>query len=341
MRKRVTALFSVIIMCLGMIGCGFAENVESQELIRGDAPEYNDELIHVGMIQTGKESDWRDANTDDYINTFTVERGYELIYIDGNSSSERQVKAMHDLIQQQVDYIIVQPIVEDGWEDAMIEAKEAGIPVIVADRQMAVDDDEYVSWIGSDFEEEGRKAVRWLEEYLKAQGRENEEIDIVLLEGTQGATATIGRTEGILAGVNEHSNWTIVDRGCANFTQGEGQTYMENLLSSGTVSDIDVIISENDNMIFGAMKALERNGMSYGPDGDIIMVSFDALYEAFERMIAGELHASIECNPLLAGTVEKVILELEAGNRVEKVYNIEEGVYTFENAAEFIDTRKY
>lgn len=116
---------------------------------------------------------------------------------------------------------------------------------------------------------------------------------------------------------------------------------METLLGSGAVSDIDVIISENDNMIFGAMKALERNGMTYGPDGDIIMISFDALYEAFEKMIEGELHASIECNPLLAGTVEQVIRDLENGRKIEKIYNIEEGVYTYENAAEFISTRKY
>lgn len=341
MRKRMKALFCIFIMCFGVIGCGLAKNVDAQELIRGDAPEYNDELIHVGMIQTGKESDWRDANTNDYFDTFTPERGYELIYIDGNSSSERQVKAMYDLIQQQVDYIIVQPIVEDGWEDAFKEAKKAGIPVIVADRKVSVDEELYVSWVGPDSREEGEKAMIWLDEYLREQGRTNEEIDIVLLEGTPGSTAAIGRTEGILAGLEEHSNWTIVDRGSANFTQGEGQTYMENLLSSGTVSDIDVIISENDNMIFGAMKALERNDLTYGPNGDIVMISFDALHEAFEKMIAGQLHASIECNPLLAGTVEQVILDLEAGNKVDKVYNIEEGVYTYENAAEFIDERKY
>ena len=293
------------------------------------------------MIQTGKESDWRDANTNDYLNTFTKERGYDLIYIDGNSSSERQVKAMYDLIQQKVDYIILQPIVETGWEDAIHAAEEAGIPVIVADRKIAVDETEYVSWIGSDFEEEGRKAVTWLDQYLTEQGRENETIHIVLLEGTEGATAAIGRTNGILHGVEEHPNWTIVDRGCANFTQGEGQTYMENLLSEGTVKDIDVIISENDNMIFGAMKALDRNGKSYGPEGDIIMISFDALHESFENMMAGKLHATVECNPLLASTVETVIEELEAGREVDKIYNTEENIYTYENAADYIDQRKY
>ena len=180
-----------------------------------------------------------------------------------------------------------------------------------------------------------------LDQYLTEQGRENETIHIVLLEGTEGATAAIGRTNGILHGVEEHPNWTIVDRGCANFTQGEGQTYMENLLSKGTVKDIDVIISENDNMIFGAMKALDRNGKSYGPEGDIIMISFDALHESFENMMAGKLHATVECNPLLASTVEAVIEELEAGREVDKIYNTEENIYTYENAADYIDQRKY
>ena len=114
MKKRIVAVTCVLMFCLGLIGCGTERADKTQQLIRGAAPGYNDGLIRVGMIQTGKESDWRDANTNDYLNTFTKERGYDLIYIDGNSSSERQVKAMHDLIQQKVDYIILQPIVENA-----------------------------------------------------------------------------------------------------------------------------------------------------------------------------------------------------------------------------------
>ena len=114
MKKRIVAVTCVLMFCLGLIGCGTERADKTQQLIRGAAPGYNDGLIRVGMIQTGKESDWRDANTNDYLNTFTKERGYDLIYIDGNSSSERQVKAMYDLIQQKVDYIILQPIVENA-----------------------------------------------------------------------------------------------------------------------------------------------------------------------------------------------------------------------------------
>ena len=119
MKKRIVAVTCVLMFCLGLIGCGTERADKTQQLIRGAAPAYNDGLIRVGMIQTGKESDWRDANTNDYLNTFTKERGYDLIYIDGNSSSERQVKAMYDLIQQKVDYIILQPIVENAFKHGL------------------------------------------------------------------------------------------------------------------------------------------------------------------------------------------------------------------------------
>lgn len=339
MKKRVILLWMCLFAVCILQACTWKQQKESSEVVRGEAPVYEDGRITIGLIQTGKESDWRDANTQDYLDTFTEENGYNLIYIDGNSSPERQVKAMYDLIAQRVDYIVLQPIVETGWEEAVEKAGQAGIPVIVADREIAVDESRYVTWIGSDFYTEGVNAIKWLEEYQASEGEET--LNIVLLEGTQGATATIGRTEGILDGIKEHAQWNIVARECADFTQGEGQTVMETLLGELDGNDIDVIISENDNMIFGAMKALDRKGISYGPNGSIVMISFDALGDAFQKMMQGKLHASVECNPLLAETVREVITELENGNEVAKKYYTRESVFTYENAAEYADERTY
>lgn len=342
MRRKILAVICLLLLCLGMMGCAIQEKEKTSEIVRGEAPEFEDDLLHIGLIQTGKESDWRDANTNDYLNTFVEERGYSLIYIDGNSSPERQVKAMRDLIRQQVDYIILQPIVEDGWEEVMDEADQAGIPVIVADRQIAVDESKYVAWIGSDFYEEGKKAVRWLEAYLEENGRQEEELNILLLEGTEGATASEGRTRGILELVEEHDNWKIIARECANFTQGEAQTVMEEIMEKTNPRSIDVIISENDNMMFGAMKAMERKGVSFGPEGDIVTISFDALGQSFEKMMSGELQATVECNPLLAGGVEKIIKKLESGKTIEKKkHYIEENVYDYKNASQYIGERVY
>lgn len=341
MKRRILAGICLGAMFLGIAGCAMQTDEEELQIIRGKAPEIEDGLLQIGLIQTGKESDWRDANTEDYLNTFVEESGYRLIYIDGNSNPDRQIKAMYDLIQQQVDYIVLQPIVETGWEEPFEKANQAGIPVIVADRQVAVDESKYETWIGSDFREEGNKAIRWLESYLAESGREKENLNIVILEGTEGATAAIGRTEGITELVNTHENWKVIASECANFTQGEAQNVMEQLLDTIDADEIDVIISENDNMIFGAMKALDRKGISYGLEGRIIMISFDALGEAFEKMMAGKLHATIECNPLLADNVEQVILDLEAGKQVEKKYYTQEAVYDCENAAQYVDERVY
>lgn len=341
MEKRVLTAICLTGLVIGMSGCAIQPEESSDGIIRGEAPVFEDDLIQIGMIQTGKESDWRDANTNDYLNTFVEDNGFHLIYIDGNSSPERQVKAMYDLIQQQVDYIVIQPIVEDGWDDAIEKANQAGIPVIVADRQISVDEEQYAAWIGSDFHAEGNKAVIWLEDYLEEMGRSEEDMNIVLLEGTEGATASIGRTEGIMELVEKHDNWQIIARECANFTQGEAQNVMEALLNRMDTESIDVIISENDNMMFGAMKALDRKGITYGPDGDIITISFDALSEAFSKMMAGKLHATIECNPLLAGNVEQVIRQLEEGREIEKKYYTDESVYDYKNASQYVNDRVY
>ena len=339
--SRIISVILVIALCTLLWGCGVEEQYSKSELKRASAPSYRGDLITVGMIQTGKESDWRDANTNDYLNVFTEENGYNLIYIDGNSSSDRQTKAMRDLIAQKVDYIVLQPIVETGWDTVVGEAEEAGIPVIVADRQISLHTTDYLTWVGSDFYSEGQKAMTWLESYLTRNGRQYDKINIVLLEGTEDASAAIGRTKGIMEAIEAHDNWNLIAQANGNFTQGEGQIAMETILNSVNNKEIDVVISENDNMMFGAMNAMDNRKMSYGVNGDVITISFDALGEAFQLMMDGKLHLSVECNPLLANDVANIIQKVENGEEVELQYFTQEGIYSYENAALYVDTRKY
>lgn len=341
LRRKYISFLCVAVCCIFLLGCEGLQQGEAGEITRADAPQYSGNLITVGMVQTGKESDWRDANTKDYLETFTERNGYRLIYIDGNSSSDRQMKAVRDLIAQKVDYIILQPIVETGWDTVIGEAEAAGIPVIIADRQISLHTTNYLTWVGSDFYKEGTNAIAWLEQYLICQGRQEEQINIVLLEGTKDASAAIGRTKGIKEGIAAHPNWKLIADECGNFTQGEGQTAMNGILGSADASSIDVVIAENDNMMFGAMKAMDIRKMTYGVDGQIITISFDALSEAFRLMMEGKLHLSVECNPLLAGDVADIIQKAENGEELEPRYYIEESIFSYENAALFLHDRKY
>lgn len=302
--------------------CG-AEETQRDTVFVTETELPDDDGIVVGFSQIGAESDWRNANTESIKSAFTSEEGFYLLYEDAQQKQEKQVKAIRNFILQEVDYIILNPIVETGWDMVLQEARDAGIPVIVADRRVDVEDEDlYTCWFGADQEIEGENAGLWLADYLKEQGRDAEEINIVTLQGTSGSTAQIGRTAGFARVMEQHENWNMLDMQDGDFTQAKGKEVMAHFLE--TYQDIDVVISENDNMTFGAVDAIKQAGKTCGPEGEMIVISFDAVQAALDAMIAGDINADFECNPLQGPGLKEIILALEAGEEVEKYQCIEE-----------------
>jgi monosaccharide ABC transporter substrate-binding protein, CUT2 family (TC 3.A.1.2.-) len=335
--KRLLVVLMIFVLGMTFIGCK-NKDTDSQSSGKNVSSGEDKDLIVVGFSQVGAESDWRTANTKSFQSTFTEEAGYKLLFDDAQQKQENQIKAIRNFIQQDVDYIVVAPVVETGWETVLGEAKEAGIPVIIVDRMINVSDDSlFTCWVGSNFKQEGYDAADWLAEYLEKQGRSEETINIVTLQGTIGSSAQIGRTEGFAEKMQEHPNWVMLDRQTGEFTQSKGQEVMESFLKS--YDDIDVVIAENDNMAFGAIDAIKAAGKD--PGDDIIIVSFDAVKAAFEAMIAGDMNVSVECNPLHGPRVAEIIQKLEKGEKVDKLQYVEEGVYPADTAAELIGSREY
>ena len=329
MKKMVVGIGVLLCLLLWFSSCGTriddAEQPAGTDLLEEEKElvEEGDNYIVVGISQVGSESDWRIACTESLKSTFTQENGYYLIFEDAQQKQENQLKTMRDFILQEVDYIILDPIVETGWDAVLKEAKDAGIPVILVDRQVKVSDESlYTAWVGSDFHSQGVKAGRWLENYLEEQGRGRDKIRIVTLQGTLNSTAQLGRTDGFASVMEEHDNWTMLARRDGDFTQTKGQEVMEDFLN--TYPDIDVVVSENDNMTFGAIEAIEAAGKTCGPDGDIIILSFDAGRAALEAMAEGKINADFECNPNLGPEDSRIMQKLELGNQVEKFQYIRE-----------------
>ena len=176
------------------------------------------ELITIGFSQVGAESDWRTANSISIKETFTPERGYDLIFEDARQDQSNQIMAIRSFIQQDVDYIIFSPVVEDGWDTVLEEAKRARIPVIVIDRMVNVKDDSlYTAWVGSDFYMQGEKACAALKAYVDAQ--EMEKVNIVHIQGTLGATAQIARTQALTEAASRYG-WNIVAHGGGSLLGG-------------------------------------------------------------------------------------------------------------------------
>lgn len=295
----------------------------SSEGEQKEAAEGN--LITVGYAQVGAESDWRTANTESFKSTFTEENGYKLIFDDAQQKQENQIKAIRSFIQQDVDYIVVAPVVETGWETVLEEAKEAGIPVILSDRQMQLSDDSlYEAWVGGNFVKEGETCGDWLADYLEKQGRADEEINMVTIQGTIGASAQVGRTEGMENKLKEHSNWKMLDKQSGEFTQAKGQEVMESILKQSG-DDIDVVYCENDNEAFGAIDAIKAAGYEVGgEEGQILVMSFDTTNAGLTQTLSGEITCDTECNPLHGPRVEEIIQKLEAGEDVDKQAFVDE-----------------
>lgn len=343
--KRGKSLFMpAFLLCflLFLAGCGAGSDTAMSPETEPESESRPDEGdIVIGISQVGSESDWRTTNTKAYMDTFTEEKGYYLIFEDGQQKQENQVKALRKFILKDVDYIVLDPIVETGWDAVLQEAKDADIPVIIADRNVSVEDESlYTCRVGSDFMQEGRNAGRWLAKNLAVRGRRDQDINIVTLQGTLGSTAQIGRTSGFAEVMEQHSNWNMLEYQSGDFTQAKAYEVMQYFLE--TYDDIDVVISENDNMTFGAIEAIKEAGLKLGRNGDIMIISFDAVRDALLLVQKGEIAADFECNPITAPLVEEIIRKLERGETVEKVQYVEETYFDYKMDIEtLIESRQY
>jgi ABC-type sugar transport system substrate-binding protein len=290
--------------------------------------------ITLGFSQVGAESEWRTANTES-IKSAAKEAGIELKFSDAQQKQENQIKAIRSFIAQKVDVIAFSPVVESGWGTVLREAKAAKIPVILSDRAVNEKDDSlWVSFMGSDFVEEGRKAGRWLLENYKGQG----DVNIVELQGTVGSAPAIDRKKGFEEIIKAQPRFKVIRSQTGDFTRAKGKEVMEAFLKAEG-KKINVLYAHNDDMAIGAIQAIEEAGLK--PAKDIIIISVDAVKGAFEAMIAGKLNVSVECSPLLGPQLMQAVKDLKAGKTLEKRIVTKEGIFPMEVAAKEFPNRKY
>ncbi|RUR03132.1 ABC transporter substrate-binding protein [Labedella endophytica] len=328
MKKRSIGLAAAGVLLLALTGCAAGGDAGGT----GEGPKPLDELV-VGFSQVGAESGWRTANTTDIQGAFE-DAGIELKFSDAQQKQENQIKAIRSYIQQQVDVIAFSPVVESGWDAVLNEAKAAGIPVVLTDRAVdSADDSLYVSFLGSDFVEEGKKAGEWVvEEYADA-----DDVKIVQLEGTTGAAPAIDRAEGFADVIGADDKFEIVASQTGDFTRAGGKQVTEALLKSNP--DIDLIYAHNDDMGLGAIEAIEAAGLT--PGEDIKIVTVDAVKDGMQALADGKINFIVECSPLLGEQLVEIVTQINDGETPEKRIVTEETTFTQEQAVEALPDRQY
>lgn len=297
--------------------------------LEGDEKTFRN--LVVGFSQIGAESEWRTGNTAS-IQEAAEDLGVELIFSDAQQKQENQIKAIRTFIAQQVDVIGVSPVVETGWESVFQEAKDAGIPIILLDRQADVPESLYATHLGSDFVEEGRNAARVMAGLLAGKGK------IVELVGTVDSAPANDRYIGFREVLKDYPEMEIIASESADFTRAKGEEVMHGFLERYG-DQIDALYAHNDDSAIGAIKAIEEYGLK--PGKDVIIVSIDAIRDAFQMMVDGKLNATVECNPLLGPDFFDVALKIVNGESVPKSIPVQESIFYPFNAAEIMPTRKY
>jgi ABC-type sugar transport system substrate-binding protein len=321
MKKLISGIAIAGALALAMTGCA-----------GGAGGGGDDDVITVGFAQTGSESGWRAANTESMKTAFSAENGFELVFNAADNKIEAQIAAVRSFINQGVDAIVIAPIVEDGWDDVLNEAKEAGIPVILEDRTVTASEDLYATWVGLDFKKEGTTAGEWA-----AAEFGDTPTNLVVLEGTTGSAPANDRAEGFAAAIEGTAIETL-DSQTGNFTRADGKTVMEGFLQKYG-DTIDLVYAHNDDMALGAIDAIEAAGLV--PGEDIKIVSIDAVKDGMLALIDGKINFIVECNPLLGELAAGLVKDVLAGKTVEKSVYVEDQSFTPEQAAEVIDERLY
>ena len=281
--------------------------------------------LTIGFSQVGTESDWRTAFSD-AIFAEANRRNINLIFLDAENSQENQIAAIRSFIDQQVDAIILAPVIETGWNRVLLEAQAANIPVVIIDRNVTADETLYLTRVSSDFKHEGRLAAAWLAQETNGQ------CNIVELEGTVGSSAARDRHIGFLEVIQLFPEMRVTVSQPADFRRDDGRRVMEGILNAENPSEICAVWSHNDDMAIGAIQAIKNAGLD--PGDDILIVSVDAIPDIFRAMMQGDTNATVELNTNMASPAFDAIISHFNGEAVPKWIRVKGGLYLPDTAAE-------
>ena len=331
MQKNMKKTFCKIYMCLCLVWiCLLAGGCEAKT----DTPMESKLLL--GFSQIGTESAWRIGNTRD-IEQQAAAHSISLMSENANQKQENQIAAIRRFIAYKVDVIAFSPIVEEGWDNVLTEAKNAGIPVILVDREISTNKKDLTSCvIGADFYKEGVMAAEYL--IRKADSCGMKEVNIVEITGTENSTPMLKRQAGFMDTIASDKRMHVLKSVDGDFLKSRGAECMRSLLD--TYGDqIDVVYSHNDEMTLGALPEIEKAG--FKPGENMIIISIDAGQKAIDVLKEGRINCVVECTPKLGKELMETALKLKNGESVDAVIHPEEVYFSDEMNPDEIAPRGY
>lgn len=321
--------FLLLILCILPFFSGCTNGADEQ------TPEQ--ESVVIGFSQSGTESSWRKQHTKS-IRDELAKEGYQVMYRNGFMNQERQIQDIRTFIAYKVDIIVFTPLKEDGWEPVLKEAKAAGIPVIIVDRNIDVSDQSlFLTHIGPNFKAEGNRAGLYVANLFADSDQES--VRVLELAGLAETSPTKFRSEGFTETTSRDPRIQIVDRLAGDFIRVKGQEQMRDYLTTHDLSTIDVLFSHSDEMTLGALSAIEETDIV--PGKDLIIVTIDAQADMIQNLKDGVVNCVVECNPDAGWSVANTIKRYLGGKEIPREIYMTETVFSDQGSLDKIRTKNY
>jgi galactofuranose transport system substrate-binding protein len=322
-RGAFALLLAVTLLTLALGGCRKKEGGGA-----GGGGNASGGRMRVGFSQTETDGPWRIAETKS-MQDEAAKRGYELVFTNARGDTATQVSNLEDLVAQRVDAIFLAPRESKGYEGPLQAAKDAGIPVFLIDRELEGPKagDDYVTFIGSNFIEEGHRAGEWLAKQT------NGKAGIIELLGTAGSSVANDRHQGFADAIKAYPDMKILAAQDGNFTRAQGQNVMQNLIQAHGKA-ITVVYAHNDEMALGAIQALKAAGMN--PGKDVLVLSVDGQKSALEAIVNGEMNATVECNPRFGPVAFDTLEKFKRGEKIPAKIINQDRFFDSSNAKQYV-----
>lgn len=287
----------------------------------------------VGYCQLGEESSWRMENTESILDA-AQSADVQLMYENGHQKQENQIKALRSFIVYKVDAIVLDPLTTTGWEAVLQEAEDAGIPVILTDRNVLdAPADSVVARVAPDYYAEGRRAAAFvLSKFKNTKGP----VNIIELSGTQDSSAAQDRHDGFRETLGTRTRYRVIKSVSGDFMLSKGREAMRELLGQIDIESVDVIYSHNYDMTLGAIEALEEYGLV--PGRDVQIVTCEAPDEAAALVGEGKVACAVGSSPDIGDAVLEVVQDVLDGKEVPEVTYVPQTMITRETLRQLEET---
>ena len=310
-------------------GTAFAGLVHGAARAQEPPPPAKKSSYKVGFAQSESNNQWRIAETAS-MEAEGKKRGWQLVYTDAASSAAKQVSDVNSMIAQRVDLIFLVPREEVPLIPAVRAARAAGIPVILIDRsvapKLAKPGIDYLTFIGSNFVQEGQRVADWLIKDMNGNAK------ILEIEGSVGASPANDRKKGFDDALKGHPGMVILASQSGDFVRDTGRQVTQTLLQAHP--DATAIYAHNDEMALGAIAACQAAGKV--PGKDITICSVDGSKAGVEQIIKGRIGAICECSPEFGPVAFTTAATYFAGGKVPPQIINHDNFYTKANAAQMV-----